>query len=482
MIKRFFMALALSATAIITQAQVARWLVPPVYQSIDKPAGVNLIATSLGDTTKIWSPDGTLLGATTDQLQMFQEGHSVTLKPGTQTITGFFSTDRGYISMMPCQATHDYPYFSYGYLLVQVDGVYRFIDANGRVTFDDYDMAYPFQDGQAQCVKYTNPKKKQGAEYFYIDTQGRKSKTPFPAVPNNDGSTVVTLDTKVVVVTNDQNRLLGIRYEGINVLPCQLDEVEPLGLNIAKVRKGNAWGVIAIDSEAQLIPTLNNGAPVNFRNEVARANLLLPLPVGFDADKVQISSPAGSDCAVIQQSKRIATAFGRPSVSYDCQLMLPDIMLTDTISVEYPFTVSYDGLQLPDLTVDAQLNYVNQLSINDITEGKFVGNAYSFDINVTDSRQPSPDNQPYILQVMTNRDLVSLDSISPSHYRCTVKGLMKEDNNVYIYLRELGCPMTVVTYGVTCPTRQKAVFVRKKPTSVRQIVPTPPKPRPLRPL
>lgn len=480
--KRVLTALALVFVAVTTQAQVARWLVPPVYQSVDKPAGVNLIATHLGDTTKIWSPDGALLGATTDELQMFQEGRSVTLKPGTQTITGFFSTDRGYISLSPCQATHGYPYFSYGYLLVQADGVYRFYDVNGRVVFDDYDMAYPFQDGQAQCVKYTNPKKKQGAEYFYIDTQGRKSKDPFPAVPNNDGSAVVTLDTRIVVVTNDQDRQLGIRYNGINVLPCQLDEVVPLGLNIAKVRKGNAWGVITVDEQAQLNPTLNNGAPVSFRNQVGRASLLLPLPVGFDADKVQISASSASDCTVIPQSKRLASAFGRPAVSYDCQLMLPDMMLADTISVEYPFTISYDGLQLPDFTVGAQLNYVNQLSINDITGGQFTGNAYSFDIDITDGRTPSPDNQPYILQVMTNRELVSLDSISATHYRCTVKGLMKEDNNVYIYLRELGCPMTVVTYGVTCPTRQKAVFVRKKVSGPRPVVPTPPKPRPLRPL
>lgn len=443
-------------------AQLPRWAARPLYQSVEKPVGVDLLVAQRGDSTSVFTFDGRLLGATTDRIEDFQNGCGVTLLPGTQTVTGFFTVNRYVPLPQGCTVTHDYPFFSDGFLLVKLKDAYRFFDTTGRMVFDEYVQAYPFQNGYAYCTELRDKKRKS----FYIDTQGGRHASEPQQGAEGGGGIIET--TTFVSTVHAPNGRVGVRFNGVEVLPPQFDEVEPVGLCTAKVRKGGVWGVITIDSVASLQAMLNNDHPVEFRQSEATTTLSLLLPEGFTPSSFEAAT-SGSDPLHVRPATRSEyVVHGRPAVNYDCDITLPSTMLIDTTTIEYQLNVSYDGLQLNPVTFMADLHYVQLLSLADIEPGTLTGEVYSFDINVVDRRDIDPATAPYTVEVFTNRELVELKDLSMSHYKCKLKGLQKEDNNVYICIQEPGCPKVVVPYEVIyqAPAPQtggkRKVVIRKK--------------------
>ena len=443
-------------------AQLPHWAVRPLYQSVEKPVGIDLLVAQRGDSTSVFTFDGRLLTATTDRIEDFQNGCGLTLLPGTQTVTGFFTADRYVPLPQGCTVPHDYPFFSDGFLLVKLKGGYRFVDATGRMVFDEYAQAYPFQNGYAFCTEVRDNKRKS----FYIDTQGVRHASEPQRGPDGDGGVIET--TTLVVPVHAPNGRVGIRFKGGDVLPPQFDEVEPVGLLTAKVRTGGVWGVITIDSLATLQPLLNSGHPVEFRQQEATATLSLLTPEGFSPSSFKVTTDGTSSLRIRNASRSEYAVLGHPAVNYDCDITLPPTMLVDTTVVDYQLNVSYDGMKLNPMNLSAGLQYIQLLSLADIEPGTFAGDVYTFDIHVIDRRDVDPATAPYTVEVYTNRELVELNRLTMSHYKCRMRGIDKEDNNVYICIQETGCPKVVVTYEVVYQPAsaqtggKKKTYIRKK--------------------
>lgn len=140
--------------------QVAKWLIPPLYNDIHMTSGEDLIVTDSLDKKTIWSQTGTRLATTGDQVFPFMEGHAVTTKRGSGVITGFYDSRGKFIPLPVCYITYSMPYFSDNYLLVQEGGYYRFVNFKGELMSGKYAKAYPFSNGYASCNTFANLQKK----------------------------------------------------------------------------------------------------------------------------------------------------------------------------------------------------------------------------------------------------------------------------------------------------------------------------------
>lgn len=70
--------------------QVAKWLIPPVYDTIGMAKGVDLVISQSADEKSIWDLSGQLLAKTKDVISPFVEGRSVTTDSSGRNVTGFF--------------------------------------------------------------------------------------------------------------------------------------------------------------------------------------------------------------------------------------------------------------------------------------------------------------------------------------------------------------------------------------------------------
>lgn len=152
--------LAILASTSQVNGQVAKWLIPPVYDAVHMAKGENLVITDSLDHKIIWSQTGKRLAITKDQIFSFEEGFAVTTQKGSSMITGYFDKNGKFHPLSECNATYAMPYFSNQHLLVQKGYFYRFVNTEGELSPEQFVTAYPFANGYASCSAYANLQKK----------------------------------------------------------------------------------------------------------------------------------------------------------------------------------------------------------------------------------------------------------------------------------------------------------------------------------
>lgn len=142
------------------KGQVAEWLIPPMYDNIHMAEGESLIITDSLEHKIIWSQSGKRLSVTKHQMYSFKEGYSVTTRPHSDIVSGFFDREGKFTPIADCNVTYSMPYFSDMHLLVHDGTYFRFVNTNGIVSESRYEKAYPFSNGYASCFTYANLEKK----------------------------------------------------------------------------------------------------------------------------------------------------------------------------------------------------------------------------------------------------------------------------------------------------------------------------------
>ena len=187
-----------------SDAQIARWLIPPAYDKIRIAVGADVIITDSVGQKILWSFDGRRLGATGDMVFDFVDQHAVTVKKGTSLITGFFDEKGNYTPLSGYRATHGYPNFSEGYLVVKENDVFRFIDYKGKVGKMSYYTAYPFSNGYAVCYSFQDMQR-QRMPYFVLLNKGLETATLIL-----NGQRLKPTDIIFLSSLNDENKGIAI--------------------------------------------------------------------------------------------------------------------------------------------------------------------------------------------------------------------------------------------------------------------------------
>ena len=171
--KTLFCLCVLLASAIASQAQIAHWLAPLKFDKVMREDGMGMFICKYGNTTDMWNSKGRQVGNTLEDVVAFHEKKGITLKPGTDIISGFFDLGGNkFVTLSKCRVAHNYPYFSEGYLLVRNGSMYCFLDDNGSLVFEIYDQCMPFQQGYAAGSYYESFKNKKGPYWVYTSTSG----------------------------------------------------------------------------------------------------------------------------------------------------------------------------------------------------------------------------------------------------------------------------------------------------------------------
>ena len=162
--KKLCLIMILLTSISVSNAQIAEWVIPPVYDNMYIPDGTNLIVSdSLGRYTRLWNLDGTFINHIEGDIQLFNNEVAVTTDPSNNHILGFISSSGDFLSLQKGQflVARSYPFFSDGYLLVKdpATKLYRYIDKLGNSSESLYAKGYPFINGYASCCYFENQEK-----------------------------------------------------------------------------------------------------------------------------------------------------------------------------------------------------------------------------------------------------------------------------------------------------------------------------------
>ena len=197
--KRLLLVFMLFCGYISSDAQIAKWLIPPLYDKISLVSGIDAIMTDSTDIKTVWTYSGKRLITSKDDLFPFKEGLSLALKRGTASITTIYKENGESVNVSGCSVAHAFPYYSNGKLLVLQGDDYKYIDSNGVILSGSYASAYPYYNGYAACDIYLNMEKKKDIVHLLIDNNGKPCKFSF------QGKEIDTDDIQFVSSVNDED-------------------------------------------------------------------------------------------------------------------------------------------------------------------------------------------------------------------------------------------------------------------------------------
>ena len=293
--KTLFCLCVLLASAIASQAQIAHWLAPLKFDKVMREDGMGMFLCKYGNTTDMWNNKGRQVGNTLEDVVAFHEKKGITLKPGTDIISGFFDLGGNkFVTLSKCRVAHNYPYFSEGYLLVRNGSMYCFLNDNGSLVFEIYDQCMPFQQGYAAGSYYESFKNKKGPYWVYTSTSGEfmpvslngqklaKGEMEYASSFNDKGNSIVVTGGKVYYCDKNSWQLRPvIEGEDVTAGPDVISQMKSEGDNrVIFTAQSNSGPVVFTLSNLHVpISVEHNGNTEKFTNAFDEKPLVTNLAI-----------------------------------------------------------------------------------------------------------------------------------------------------------------------------------------------------------
>lgn len=165
--KRISLALTALTVAILAQAQVAHWVVSPIYDVIQATSGQSMVIADSANTSMLMTIDGKCLVRSEDVLHAVGDDMAVTTKQSTSNITGYYTINGQFKPLEGYRVAHNFPRYSEGNLLVRQGTDYVYLDVEGKEV-GAAAQARPFFHGFSACQKYPSLEKRKGATWCLI--------------------------------------------------------------------------------------------------------------------------------------------------------------------------------------------------------------------------------------------------------------------------------------------------------------------------
>lgn len=227
--KCFFVALLLLTIVSTSSAQMAKWIMKPLYDTIFMPDGTDLIVTdSIGLYTTVWNTDGNKISQVNGYMHSFHNGMAVVTDKGNSRLLGFFLPSGEYVTAWKGDYSiiDELPYFNDGFLLVQELKVkeffFRFVDKSGRPSEERFVKALPFCNGYASCKFIENPKKNEYTTPCLLDTNLKHVLFSF------QGKQFREADVDFISSVNDENMAIVIAKNKAYIYFAGNNELQPL--------------------------------------------------------------------------------------------------------------------------------------------------------------------------------------------------------------------------------------------------------------
>lgn len=171
--KKFYLMLLCAMALSSTYAQLPKWIIPPVNDTIFVKIDNLLLQCEGAGKSSLWTMDGKQLYSTEQTILPFKDGVATILKKDGNTLSGFVSSSGNFTALPDISVAYDNPYFENGIITVRGEKGYEFYIKNGTgVKLPESVIAYPFHGGYAPYLSYIEPYQKKDPHYAYYKSNG----------------------------------------------------------------------------------------------------------------------------------------------------------------------------------------------------------------------------------------------------------------------------------------------------------------------
>ncbi len=157
-------------------AQLPKWTIPPTNDTIYVKVNDHLLQTVENGKSSLWTMDGNPVYSTENTILSFKDGVATIIDKQKNAIVGIVGTDGKFTGLPNLQIAYNNPFFENGYLLGKDKDTFVYYKRDGIKADMPYAAkAYPFHNGYAPYLTYSQVEKKKDPHYRYYKADGQIS-------------------------------------------------------------------------------------------------------------------------------------------------------------------------------------------------------------------------------------------------------------------------------------------------------------------
>lgn len=172
--KRLLMLIIGISFCYISDAQLAKWVLTPAYDSIYVKVDNRILETDSLGISSLWTMDGKLLFKTEHRISAFKNGVATVVAKDKDIIKGFVDLSGLYTSLPDIGIAYGNPCFNDGFLLSKNGNEYVYYKLDGtKAKMKQAIKSYPFHQGFAPYFSFAQFDRKKDPFYGYHTADGK---------------------------------------------------------------------------------------------------------------------------------------------------------------------------------------------------------------------------------------------------------------------------------------------------------------------
>ena len=248
--------------------------------------------------------------------------------------------------------------------------------------------------------------------------------------------------------------LLGLNYNGKDILTAQFEKVQQLWNNEAIVMKNGKYGVVTVDPNQSCRFVLNDNMAISFEHKTAITNIKAVCPPYMKPSLMTLSSE-DENCHINTDTRKENTNVETAVLSYQCTLTIPEEIGLDKSSTNTKFALNYDGLKFPANTISFDTWYVNNYTVQ-LLKHNIDGSVLNAEILVNNNSNGSKNFFRDVTIEAEDSVICTLTKITEEMYNARFYGWKDGTLRFSVDITEDGCPTLSYARSITINTSKKS--------------------------
>ena len=285
----------------------------------------------------------------------------------------------------------------------------------------------------------------------YTGQPSRQIAVPQDEVPDPKSS--------IKAIVYNGTDLLGLQYEGKEVLPAQFEDVEKVWDNEALVQLKGKFGVVSVDSKASCRFVLNEGLDIGFEHKTAKSSIKVVCPPYMTLSLMTLSSE-DDNCRINIDTRRENVNVETAVLSYETTLNIPEEIGLERTPSSVKFSLNYDGLKFSPAIIPYNKWYINNYAVQMLSH-QVNGSVLTAEIMIRNTGQR--DGMNYFRDVNIEAEdsvICSFSKMTEELYTARMYGWRDKEVRFNVDITEDGCP--TISYPFEISVRSNNTAVKEK--------------------
>lgn len=247
--------------------------------------------------------------------------------------------------------------------------------------------------------------------------------------------------------------LLGLNYNGKEILSAQFEKVSALWGNEAQVMTGGKYGILSVDPNHSCRFVLNDNMAIGFEHKTATTNIKAVCPPYMKPSLMTLNSE-DENCHINIDTRKENTNVETAVLSYQCSMDIPEEIGLDKSSTNTKFALNYDGLKLTAKVLPFDTWYVNNYTVQ-IMKHNIEGSVLNAEILVNNGAMGGKNFFRDVQVEAEDSVVCNLTKITEEMYQARFYGWKDGTLRFSVDITEDGCPTLSYARSIAINTGKK---------------------------